>query len=77
MGTSERVPLDQMNPSPSALRDPLQRRYALLSAGLPLKEADQCPEDLLNHILWTARKGSRVPYPGQATSGMSKRRNDD
>jgi len=58
-----RVPLDQMNPSPRALRDRLQRRYALLSAKLPLQAPDQCPDDLLNRILWTNRKGSRAPYP--------------
>lgn len=71
------VPLDQMNPAPTALRDPLQKRYALLSAKLPLDKADQCPEDLLNHILWTARKGSQVPYPGQNKRGMGKRNDDD
>jgi len=27
---------------------------------------DQCPEDLLNRILWRAMKGSHVPYPAWA-----------
>ncbi|MBV9470206.1 MAG: bifunctional YncE family protein/alkaline phosphatase family protein, partial [Abitibacteriaceae bacterium] len=44
------VPLDQMNPAPSAIRDPLQRRYAQVSATLPLDAPDRCPDDLLNHI---------------------------
>ena len=58
-----RIPLDQMNPEPRAIRDAQQRRYAQLSAKLPLEEVDKCPEDLLNRILWNARKGSRAPYP--------------
>lgn len=57
------IPLDQMNPAPQAIRDAQQRRYAQLSAQLPLDKADQCPEDLLNRILWNARKGSHAPYP--------------
>ena len=57
------VALDRMNPEPQAIRDPVQRRYAEASASLPLEEPDRCPEDLLNHILWQAQKGSSVPYP--------------
>jgi YVTN family beta-propeller protein len=57
------IPLDQMNPEPRAIRDPLQRRYAELSARLPLDQVDRCPEDLLNRILWHAMKGSDAPYP--------------
>ncbi|MBU6401770.1 MAG: phosphoesterase, partial [Verrucomicrobia bacterium] len=57
------VPLDQMNPETQAIADPLQRRYAAASARLPLAKPDQCPEDLLNRILWVAQKGSRAPYP--------------
>ena len=57
------IPLDQMNPEPRAIRDPLQRRYAELSARLPLDQIDRCPEDLFNRILWHAQKGSDEPYP--------------
>ena len=57
------IPLDQMNPAPRAMRDPVQRRFALLSATLPLQDADKCPDDLLNRILWANRKGSKAPYP--------------
>ncbi|RYX86649.1 phosphoesterase [bacterium] len=72
-----KVPLSQMNPAPSAIRDPLRRRYALLSAKLPLKEADKCPEDLLNRILWNARKGS-APYPVRnPKDGLATQRDDD
>jgi YVTN family beta-propeller protein len=56
------IPLDKMNPRPQAIRDPLQRRYAEVSLTLPLDQPDQCPEDLLNRILWQAQKGG-APYP--------------
>ncbi len=58
-----RVPLDQMNPDPKKIADPLLRRHALASAKLPLQKPDQCSESLLNLILWHAMKGSAVPYP--------------
>ncbi len=58
-----RVPLDEMNPPKESIRDPLLRRHAELSANLPLERVDQCDEDLLNRILWYARKGSSAPYP--------------
>ena len=57
------VPLDEMNPDPKKISDPLLRRYAQASARLPLREPDKCPEDLLNRILWHAMKGSQAPYP--------------
>ncbi len=59
------IPLDQMNPAPRAIQDSLQRRYARLSERLPLEQVDQCPEDLLNRILWHAQKGSAA-YPARA-----------
>jgi hypothetical protein len=58
-----RVPLDQMNPPPRALRDPLLRRHAQISARLNFREVDRAPEDTLNRILWHAMKGSGAPYP--------------
>jgi YVTN family beta-propeller protein len=58
-----RIPLDAMNPPAQAIRDPLLRRHAELSAKLPLARIDQCDEDLLNRILWHAQKGSAAPYP--------------
>ncbi len=60
------VPLDEMNPPPRRIADPLLRKDAQASARLPLKQADQCPEDLLNRILWRAAKGSQAPYPAWA-----------
>ena len=57
------VPLDEMNRHPSRISDPQLRKDALVSAKLPLDKEDQCPEDLFNHILWRAGKGSQTPYP--------------
>jgi len=57
------VPLDQMNPDPKKISDTVLRKDAYVSARLPLKRPDQCPEDLFNRILWRAMKGSQVPYP--------------
>ena len=67
------VPLDQLNPDPKKISDPLLRHYAKLSAKLPLSKPDQCPEDLLNRILWHAVKGSQVPYPAWAVSAVEDR----
>ena len=63
---TNQVPLDQMNRAPAQISDPVLRRDAQVSARLPLKQEDQCPEDLFNHILWRATKGSSVPYPDWA-----------
>ena len=60
------VPLDWMNPESKNVSDRLLRQDARVSARLPLDKPDQCPEDLLNHILWRAVKGSRAPYPDWA-----------
>jgi hypothetical protein len=62
------VPLDEMNPEPKKIADPLLRRHAYASARLPLERVDQCPEDLLNRILWHAMRGSQAAYPAWATS---------
>ena len=57
------IALDQMNPAPKKLSDPLLRKNAYASARLPLDQVDRCPEDVLNRILWHAMKGSQAPYP--------------
>jgi hypothetical protein len=55
-----------MNPQPKRISDALLRQDACASARLPLDQEDQCPEDLFNHILWRAAKGSQTPYPAWA-----------
>ncbi len=62
------VPLDQMNPSPQAIVDPVLRRDAIASARMNFREVDRAPEDQLNRILWRAMKGSGVPYPEWAVT---------
>ena len=57
------IPLDQMNPDPKKISDPLLRRNAYVSARLNFRKVDACPEDVLNRILWHAMKGSDAPYP--------------
>ncbi len=57
------IPLDQMNPDPKKISDPLLRRNAFASARLNFRKVDACPEDVLNRILWHAMKGSKAPYP--------------
>jgi YVTN family beta-propeller protein len=60
------VPIDQMNPDPKKISDAVLRQDAYASARLPLSRSDQCPEDLLNRILWHAMKGSQAPFPAWA-----------
>ncbi len=62
------IPLDQMNPNPKKISNPTLRKDAITSAKLPLDKADQCPEDVLNHILWHAMKGPHEPYPQWAVT---------
>ena len=56
------VPLDEMNLAPKKISDAQRRQDAYVSARLPLEKADQCPEDVLNCILWRATMGAK-PYP--------------
>jgi len=70
------IPLDQMNPEPKAISEPLKRHYAILSSQLPLEKVDQCPEDLLNRIIWHAQKGPHALYPAWAIT-HSRRTDDD
>lgn len=57
------IPLDQMNPEVSAIKDRRQRHDAIVSSHFDLEKADQCPDGVLNKILWHAQKGFREPYP--------------
>jgi hypothetical protein len=65
---ANQVALDEMNPNPRHIKDAQLRRDAYVSARLPLDKEDQCPEDVFNHILWRAAKGSHTPYPDWAVS---------
>ena len=65
------VPLDQLNPAISGLADRVMRRDAVVSGRLPFEKPDQCPEDVLNRILWHAARGGRAPYPAWAVSAAA------
>jgi YVTN family beta-propeller protein len=69
------VPLDQMNDKPIAIRDAQLRADALASLRMNFREVDKAPEDLLNRILWRARKGPQIPYPEWA-AGIDDDDND-
>jgi len=62
------VPLDEMNPDPKAISDPLLRKNAYASGRLNFRQVDACPEDVLNRILWHAMRGSAAPYPRWAVT---------
>ncbi|NLE36826.1 MAG: phosphoesterase, partial [Pirellulaceae bacterium] len=60
------IPLDQINPSVSAIEDPRGRHWAEVSLSLPLDDIDEADEDTLNRILWHAQKGRDDTYPAWA-----------
>jgi YVTN family beta-propeller protein len=57
------IPLDQMNSRIAEIRDRKQLKDALASSRLPLSKPDQCPETVLNKIIWHAQMGFKNPYP--------------
>jgi len=57
-----KIPLDQMNPKLSSLKGK-QLYWAKKSMDMPLDEADEAEDDVLNKIVWYAVKGYDVPYP--------------
>ncbi|MCI0541179.1 MAG: beta-propeller fold lactonase family protein [Verrucomicrobiales bacterium] len=71
------VALDEMNPDPKTIRDPLLRKNSIASSKLPLHRIDACPEDLFNRILWHAMKGSGSPYPQWAITAGAEDEDDD
>ena len=59
-------PLDNTNPDPKTIKDPVLKDDESKSSMLNLDEPDKAPEDLLNRILWRAMKGTEEPYPAWA-----------
>ncbi|HWY78081.1 MAG TPA: beta-propeller fold lactonase family protein [Verrucomicrobiae bacterium] len=60
---SNNIPLDEINAKVADIRDRQQRRDAIVSSRLPLAKPDQCPETVLNKIIWHAQMGFKNPYP--------------
>ncbi len=52
-----------MNPDPQAIKDPVLREDAIVSATLNFLEVDKAPEDTLNRIIWRAMKVARNRIP--------------
>jgi hypothetical protein len=71
-----RVPLDQLNPAPQAISDPVLRRDAEISARINFREVDRAPEAVLNRILWHAMRGSHESYPAWAVTKAADRDDD-
>ena len=71
------VPLDEMNPDPAALTDPLLRAHAVASSAMNFAEIDKAPEDLLNRVLWHAMRGSAAAYPDWAAGGEDEDEDED
>jgi hypothetical protein len=70
------VPLDEMNPDPAALTDPLLRAHAVASSAMNFAKIDRAPEDLLNRVLWHAMRGSATAYPDWAAGGEDEDEDD-
>jgi YVTN family beta-propeller protein len=62
------IPLDQMNPALSQIRDARQRQWAAVSSRLRLDNFDEADEDTLNRILWHAARGRDDTYPAWAVN---------
>jgi YVTN family beta-propeller protein len=62
------IPLDQMNPQVSEIKNPQQRHWAEVSMTLPLDDIDEADEDTLNRILWFSQRGRDDTYPAWAVS---------
>ncbi len=71
------IPLDQLNPKAEAIRDPVQRKWALKSLELPLDDVDEADEDTLNRILWHATRGDDSTYPAWAVLAHPEEDGDD
>ncbi|MBL8729444.1 MAG: phosphoesterase [Planctomycetes bacterium] len=71
-----RVPLDEMNPEPTAIADPQRRADAELSATFDFTQVDRAPEQALNRVLWRAMRGS-APYPRGAVAADGDDDDDD
>jgi hypothetical protein len=70
------IPLDEMNPEPAAIADPVLRADAERSATLNFREVDKAPEDVLNRILWRALRGPAAPYPEWAVTACEDEREE-
>ena len=71
------IPLDQLNPKVSQIRDPRQRHWAEVSLQMPLDDIDEADEDTLNRVLWHAARGRDDTYPAWAVLPEEEREDED
>lgn len=64
------IPLDEVNPEPKHISNRILRHDARVSAHLPFDKEDQCPEGVLNRIIWHATKGTATAYPEWAVKAV-------
>ncbi len=76
VAVASNIPLDQLNSSPTAIADPIRRKFAERSAMINFAEVDKAPEDLLNRILWNAMRGDQ-PYPDWAITATEEDEDDE
>jgi YVTN family beta-propeller protein len=62
------IPLDTLNPEIKKISDSLMQQLARQSEKLPLDKIDQCPENVLNRIIWHSMKGPHTPFPSYAVT---------
>jgi YVTN family beta-propeller protein len=70
------IPLDQLNPKLSQIKNPSQRHWAEISLKLPLDDIDEADEDTLNRILWHAARGRDETYPSWAVLAEEEEERD-
>jgi hypothetical protein len=70
------IPLDQLNPKVTDIRDPRQRHWAEVSLQMPLDDIDEADEDTLNRVLWHAARGRDDTYPAWAVLPEEEREDE-
>jgi YVTN family beta-propeller protein len=71
------IPLDQLNPPVSAIKDARQLHWANVSLNMPLDEVDEADEDTLNRVIWHSVRGRDDTYPAWAVNPDADDDDDD
>ena len=68
---SNNVPLDQMNPDPQSIQDPVLREDAWVSQRLNFREVDRAPEDVLEPDPVASHEGNRRSLSRRVSIGFA------
>lgn len=71
------IPLDQLNPPVSAIKDPRQLHWANVSLKMPFDDVDEADEDTLNRVIWHSVRGRDDTYPAWAVTADADDDDDD